>query len=221
MSVNYYQLLQVNYDASPDHIRKSYKRLALIYHPDKGGNQQQFSQLAEAYQTLSTPHLKYQYDLKLKCKETYTTSNNQTHHQTHHHKHKITYQTALSIYNHVVEQLPFIEVIKTNNYSYCKILMCIAFNQMHTYWNYDKTREYMTIVRTVEFNDKSNNYDQGILTYETQLTQQEISFIDDKQSKISVTIPVVHNQYDTYHKLNISPQVVKYVHLQIKLKWIK
>ena len=36
--LDYYAILGVSNNASLDEIRKSYKRLALKHHPDKGGN---------------------------------------------------------------------------------------------------------------------------------------------------------------------------------------
>lgn len=63
MLKNYYQILGVNPDASPREIKQAYRRLARLYHPDlnpKGG--ETFKLIAEAYQVLSDPHLRAQYD---------------------------------------------------------------------------------------------------------------------------------------------------------------
>jgi curved DNA-binding protein CbpA len=51
--------------ASPDDIRRAYRRLAQQYHPDKTGNdpgaRAQFHAIKEAYETLSQPQLKEAY----------------------------------------------------------------------------------------------------------------------------------------------------------------
>ena len=41
--------------ASQDEIRKAYKKLILINHPDKGGNAEKFNKIHEAYEMLSNP----------------------------------------------------------------------------------------------------------------------------------------------------------------------
>jgi len=62
----YYEILQVNQDASSSEIRKAFKRLAVRFHPDKNpGNRQaeeRFKQIAEAYEVLSDDDKRRQYD---------------------------------------------------------------------------------------------------------------------------------------------------------------
>ncbi|MFT4314697.1 MAG: J domain-containing protein [Wolbachia pipientis] len=50
-----YQILGVNKDASTHAIKKAYRDKALSEHPDKGGDAQRMALLTEAYQTLSDP----------------------------------------------------------------------------------------------------------------------------------------------------------------------
>jgi hypothetical protein len=56
---DYYTILELPPSASPDEIKKAYRRLALIYHPDKNGNDPyavtQFTEIKEAYETLTHP----------------------------------------------------------------------------------------------------------------------------------------------------------------------
>ena len=60
--MEYYEILEVDKNASLDAIKKQYKKLALKYHPDRGGDPEKFKQLSEAYQTLSNPEKRRQYD---------------------------------------------------------------------------------------------------------------------------------------------------------------
>lgn len=68
MDKNYYEILQINKNASPEIIEKAYKTLAKKYHPDlqdeahKKEAEEKFKIINEAYQTLSNPQLKASYD---------------------------------------------------------------------------------------------------------------------------------------------------------------
>jgi curved DNA-binding protein CbpA len=65
--LDYYDVLQVNRDASSEDIRQAYRRLALKWHPDKNPNQRQeaegqFRIISEAYEVLSDLEKREQYD---------------------------------------------------------------------------------------------------------------------------------------------------------------
>jgi molecular chaperone DnaJ len=66
MSKDYYQILEVDRSASADDIKKAYRKQAMKYHPDKNpGNAQseeKFKECAEAFDVLSDPQKKQQYD---------------------------------------------------------------------------------------------------------------------------------------------------------------
>ncbi len=59
---DYYQILGLSQDASPEEIKKAYYKLAHKHHPDKGGDEKKFKEINEAYQTLSNKDKKSQYD---------------------------------------------------------------------------------------------------------------------------------------------------------------
>jgi molecular chaperone DnaJ len=66
MSKDYYRILGVERNASSEEIKKSYRKLALQYHPDKNPNNKEsesrFKEIAEAYDVLSNPDKKSKYD---------------------------------------------------------------------------------------------------------------------------------------------------------------
>ena len=60
--MDHYQTLGVAKNATPDDIKKSYRKLASKHHPDKGGDTATFQKLEEAYRILSDPQQRQQYD---------------------------------------------------------------------------------------------------------------------------------------------------------------
>jgi DnaJ-class molecular chaperone len=57
-----YDVLGVSRDASPDDIKKSYRKLAREHHPDKGGDPEKFKKVQEAYEVLSDPQKRQNLD---------------------------------------------------------------------------------------------------------------------------------------------------------------
>jgi DnaJ-class molecular chaperone len=65
MSKSYYEILGVNNNATSDEIKKAYRKLALEHHPDKGGNEDKFKNIQEAYQCLIDDDKRAHYDAEL------------------------------------------------------------------------------------------------------------------------------------------------------------
>ncbi len=59
---DYYEILGVKKDASTDDIKKAFRRLARKHHPDAGGSEERFKDINEAYEVLSDPEKRKQYD---------------------------------------------------------------------------------------------------------------------------------------------------------------
>jgi curved DNA-binding protein len=62
MIMDHYNTLGVPKDASPDQIKKAYRKLAMEHHPDKGGDVSKFQEITNAYETLSDPQKRAEYD---------------------------------------------------------------------------------------------------------------------------------------------------------------
>lgn len=54
-STRFYEILGVPQTATPEDIKKAYKKAAIKNHPDKGGDPEKFKELAHAYEVLSDP----------------------------------------------------------------------------------------------------------------------------------------------------------------------
>lgn len=59
---DYYEILGLNKSASDDEIKKAYRRLAVKHHPDQGGNEEKFKEVAEAYEVLKDEKKRQRYD---------------------------------------------------------------------------------------------------------------------------------------------------------------
>lgn len=63
---DYYEVLGVGKNATPDELKKAYRKLALQYHPDRNPGdkeaEEKFKEAAEAYDVLSNPDKKARYD---------------------------------------------------------------------------------------------------------------------------------------------------------------
>jgi DnaJ-class molecular chaperone len=60
--MDHYSTLGVSRTASPEEIKRAYRKLAMQHHPDRGGDHNTFAKINEAYDTLSDPNKKANYD---------------------------------------------------------------------------------------------------------------------------------------------------------------
>lgn len=63
MQKDYYKILGIERNSTQDEIKRAYRKLAHEFHPDKkGGDEQKFKEINEAYQILSDEDKRSQYD---------------------------------------------------------------------------------------------------------------------------------------------------------------
>ena len=60
--MDYYKLLGVQRNATPEEIKKAYRKLAMQHHPDRGGDHNKFAEINSAYDVLSNSDKKTVYD---------------------------------------------------------------------------------------------------------------------------------------------------------------
>lgn len=59
---NYYNVLGLSENATQDEIKKTYRKLAMEHHPDKGGDEEKFKKISEAYDIIGDENKRKQYD---------------------------------------------------------------------------------------------------------------------------------------------------------------
>ncbi|KAL6746893.1 molecular chaperone [Haematococcus lacustris] len=61
-NTRYYEILGVDKNATPDELKKAHRKLALRFHPDKGGDPDKFKEINEAYDVLKDEKKREIYD---------------------------------------------------------------------------------------------------------------------------------------------------------------
>ena len=69
LNINYYTILGVNFESTEKEIKKSYYKLSMDFHPDRGGDAKEFAKINEAYVVLTEQ--KEEYDKKSKWGKDY------------------------------------------------------------------------------------------------------------------------------------------------------
>lgn len=59
---DYYEVLGVSKSASPDEIKKAFRKAAVEHHPDRGGDEAKFKEINEAYEVLKDDKKRQRYD---------------------------------------------------------------------------------------------------------------------------------------------------------------
>ena len=92
--MDHYKVLEVSNTASKDDIRKSFRYLALKYHPDRNNNSEEskrkFMLIVEAYKVLSDEQARKKYDIVAAV----TNDNNDANKNNHIHYNSCSYNTV-------------------------------------------------------------------------------------------------------------------------------
>ena len=95
--INYYHVLELTENASAEEIKSAFRRLAVKYHPDKHPEkpemEEKFKEINQAYQILSNPYEKAQFDIKLSYQRSW-----QTQPPTYHYKKRRVYRRTREPY---------------------------------------------------------------------------------------------------------------------------
>lgn len=62
---NYYEVLGVQPNATQEEVKRSFRELSQVFHPDVGGSLEKQQEIAEAYNTLKDPEQRRIYDNKI------------------------------------------------------------------------------------------------------------------------------------------------------------
>lgn len=77
---DYYKILNLNYGASETEIKKQFRKLATLYHPDKNGgsakSEETFKIILNAYEVLSDKNKRVDYDYRYR--QSYSSKQNET-----------------------------------------------------------------------------------------------------------------------------------------------
>ena len=66
---NLYKILEVPRFATTEEIKRQYRHLVKIHHPDRGGDEELFLKINEAYKILNDPEKRREYNMKKRGKE--------------------------------------------------------------------------------------------------------------------------------------------------------
>lgn len=152
MEQNYYEILEVNKNASPEIIEKAYKTLVKKYHPDlqqdenKNKYEEKIKKINEAYDILSDSEKRKKYDLNLKNTEISINDYNSL------------YQENINLKNNLnilKEKLNYLNNIK-NNYEKNNLNYNNLENNKNSYTKNNINQEYSDNYYTENFNNSNS-----------------------------------------------------------------
>ena len=109
-SSNYYQILGVSSDATPEEIRQAYRRLARQYHPDlhagDKASEEKFKEISLAYETLHDPQRRRDYDRHLETETTSDRAGRESYERGLKHARRGDSQRAATAFTRAIETQP-------------------------------------------------------------------------------------------------------------------
>lgn len=112
----YYQTLNLSPNASSDEIKKSYKKLAMKWHPDKNPQNveeatEKFKKIAEAYDVLGNEEKRRTYDSNDFFDGNFSSNSNRSQsHYFNHHNQDESIRRAFEMFNHFFANDPFFQM---------------------------------------------------------------------------------------------------------------
>ena len=180
--VNYYHVLGLTENASPEEIKSAFKKLAVKYHPDKHPGraemEEKFKEINQAHQVLSDPYEKARFDLKLKYQQF-------SHDQSSSAKPR-SYQNPYQRPPHYSTRVDHRQNAIATAYAF-GITFLIAVLVMGGVWvkrSYDDSQHKKVLAqRRATFEQAKKDFDDGnyLLAYET---MTEFRFFDREESDI-------------------------------------
>lgn len=123
--MDYYSILGLNRSASSNDIKKAYRKLASKHHPDRGGNEEEFKKIQEAYDVLSSPNYNHNPWPEMDMDNFFKNFNSTFHHRPHAKNANIELNTAVTAYE-IFEELEKVVIVNINGISVTRTIFIPA-----------------------------------------------------------------------------------------------
>lgn len=194
---DYYSILQVDKNAEPEVISFAYKALAKKNHPDMGGEAEKMKLINEAYDVLSNPELKSEYDLIYEEEKLSKKKDEEYKHEYYTQNTGYAYQTNANPYKEPIYEEP---VYEENIMEYSDIS-----NENESYISNE------LIEMAVKENLSDNMYEVNVKEFGFSIPNYCACCLDkpDGQINVKYKLPKGYALFDRYSSLLISFPICK------------